>query len=143
MEAHYQLSDLEFERQFASCELNSSIFNHEAHLRLAWIYINSYGLDEAEKRIQQQLQNYVTALGAKDKYNTTLTIAAVRIVGHFMKKWDAKNFSNFITTFPQLKDDFKSLITSHYSFDVFNLEKAKAEFLEPDIKPFIVTKGTI
>ncbi|MCG8331103.1 MAG: hypothetical protein MI974_25645 [Chitinophagales bacterium] len=143
MEAHYQLSDLEFERQFASCELNPSIFNHEAHLRLSWIYINSYGLDEAEKRIQQQLQNYVAALGAKDKYNTTLTIAAVRLVDHFMKKSDIKNFRDFITVFPQLKDDFKSLITSHYSFDIFNSEEAKATFLEPDLEPFIVGDDTI
>ena len=96
----------------------------------------SYGL---RKRIQQQLQNYVAALGAKDKYNTTLTIAAIRIVGHFMKKFSTKKFRDFIAAFPQLKDDFKGLIASHYSFDVFNSEKAKTEFLEPDLVPFMKT----
>lgn len=136
MEAHYKLSDTEFEEQFIDCKLDPSIFSHEGHLRLAWININQYGLEQAEENIQSQLQNFVEFAGAKDKYNTTLTIAAIRAVGHFMAKSNAVNFKDFIEEFPQLKNNFKTLIESHYSFDVFNSLKAKAEFLEPDLLPF-------
>ena len=136
MEAHYKLSDTEFEEQFIDCKLDPSIFSHEGHLRLAWININQYGLEQAEENIQSQLQNFVEFAGAKDKYNTTLTIAAIRAVGHFMAKSNAVNFKDFIEEFPQLKNNFKALIECHYSFDVFNSLKAKAEFLEPDLLPF-------
>ena len=136
MEKHYRLSDTEFEKQFINCQLDPSIFTHEAHLRLAWINIRSYGIEQAEKRIQEQIQNFVAYVGAKDKYNTTLTIAAINAVGHFIKKSKTDNFKDFISEFPQLKNDFKTLINSHYSFDIFNSKKAKAEFLEPDLIPF-------
>ena len=136
MEEHYQLSDQEFEKQFIDCKLNPSIFSHEAHLRLAWINIYQYGIEQAEVNIQEQLQHFVAHVGAKDKYNATLTVAAIRAVGHFMKKSNDDNFIEFIKEYPQLKGNFKALISSHYSFDVFNSAKAKEEFLEPDLQPF-------
>ncbi len=36
----------------------------------------------------------------------------------------------------QLKNNFKTLIGSLYSVDVFNTIKAKTEFLEPDLRLF-------
>ena len=136
MEKHYNLSDLEFEQQFVDCKLDPAIFSHEAHLRLAWININRYGMEQAEKNIQKQLQHFVESVGAKDKYNTTLTIAAIKAVGYFKEKSKADNFKDFIEEFPQLKNNFKALIGSHYSFDIFNSNKAKTTFLEPDLIPF-------
>lgn len=136
MEKHYELKDAEFEEQFANCTLGASIFSHEAHLRLAWIHITNHGIEQAEKNIQEQLQNYVDFVGATDKYNKTLTIAAVKAVGHFMRRSGSDNFKDFITEFPQLKNNFKALISSHYSFDIFNSQKAKTQFLTPDLHPF-------
>ena len=134
MYSHYVLSDGQFEREFIDCTLPSGLFNHEAHLRLAWININKYGIDQAEIKIQEGLRNFAAFVGAKDKYDTTLTIAAVN---HFMKKSSEVNFTGFIATFPELRNDFKKLIESHYSFDVFNSQRAKTEFLEPDLTPFV------
>jgi len=136
MESHFNLSDTEFENQFQTCSLDPKLFSHEAHLRLAWIHITKYGVDKAEANIQTQLQNFVTHVGATDKYHKTLTIVAVRAVNYFVKKSKTKNFETFINQFPQLKTDFKSLINSHYSVDVFSSKKAKMEFVEPDVQPF-------
>lgn len=136
MEAHFQLSDEDFEQQFIDCTLDAELFSHEAHLRLAWININKYGITQAEKNIQQQLKNFVTYVGAKDKYNTTLTVAATKMVYHFILKSKSKNFKDFIIESSRLKTDFKTLVASHYSFDIFNLEAAKAEYMQPDVLPF-------
>jgi len=136
MESHFNLSDTEFENQFQTCSFDPKLFSHEAHLRLAWIHITKYGVDKAEANIQTQLQNFVTHVGATDKYHKTLTIVAVRAVNYFVKKSKTKNFETFINQFPQLKTDFKSLINSHYSVDVFSSKKAKMEFVEPDVQPF-------
>ena len=136
MEKHFKLTDSEFEKLFKSCKFNPSEFTHEAHLRLAWININKYGIEQAEKSIQELLQNYVEYLGAKGKYNTTLTIAATKAVYHFMLKSDTKNFKDFIVQYPRLKTNFKELMAFHYNIDILNSERAKSEFLEPDILAF-------
>ena len=136
MEKHFELSDSEFEKQFISCELNPADFSHEAHLRLAWINIDKYGIQQAEKNIQNQLQKFVEFVGAKDKYNMTLTLAAIKAVYHFTLKSKSDNFMDFITEFPRLKYNFKELMDFHYGFDIYNSEKAKTEFLKPDLIPF-------
>ena len=136
MENHFKLTDLEFEQQFIHCKLNPNDFTHEAHLRLAWIFINKYGIEKAMDIVQNQLKNFVKFVGAKDKYNTTLTIAATKAVYHFMLKSNSNTFKDFITEFPRLKYNFKELMACHYGFDIFNSIKAKQEFLEPDLLPF-------
>ena len=136
MEDHYKLSDTEFENEYIDCKLDLNIFSHEAHLRLAWININRYGIEEALKKIPGQLQNFVESVGAKDKYNTTLKVAAIKAVGSFLDKSNSNSFQEFITEFPQLKNNFKTLIGSHYSFDIFTSIRAETELLEPDLLPF-------
>lgn len=136
MEAHRHLSDAEFEQRFANCQLDPALFSHEAHLRLAWIHIQQYGRPQAEFNIQKQLQSFVASVGATDKYHATLTVAAVRIVGHFIQKSSADSFSQFIEEHPSLKTAFKALVEQHYSFDIFSSELAKASFVEPDLAAF-------
>ena len=133
---HTQLSDTDFIEQFKNGSLNPEIFNHEAHLRLAWLYIDKFGLKQAEQNIQKQLQNFVEIVGARDKYHTTLTIVAIRIVNHFIQRSGSNNFTDFIIEFPQLKTEFKALIDAHYSFNIFDFKKAKVEYLKPDLLPF-------
>lgn len=136
MEKHFELTDLEFEKKFKNRTLNREIFSHEAHLRLAWIHITKYGEEAAIQNICSQLITFVEFVGARDKYNQTLTIAAIKTVCHFIKKSRSDTFQDFISEFPRLKYNFKDLMNFHYKFDIFNSEKAKKEFLEPDVVPF-------
>ena len=136
MEKHFELPDSEFEQQFINCELNPEIFTHEAHLRLAWIYIKKYGIEQAETNIPRQLREYVKSVGAENKYNTTLTLAAIKAVYHFILKSDANSFREFIIEFPRLKNNFRELMACHYGVDIYNSQKAKMKFLEPDLLPF-------
>ncbi|AXT50679.1 hypothetical protein D1818_07480 [Aquimarina sp. BL5] len=136
MNHNLDLNDSEFEKQFRDGILAPSLFNHEAHLRLAWIHVSKYGVDTACKEISNQILAYVTQLGETDKFNKTLTIAAVRTVNHFLLKSKSNSFQDFITEFPRLKYNFKDLLDSHYGFDIFNSEKAKTHYVEPDLLPF-------
>jgi len=135
-EHHKKLSDNEFEEQFKALNLSPEVFSHEAHLRLAWIHIRKYGVNQAEQNISNQLLAYVVKLGAADKYHTTVTIVAVRIVNHFMKKSECESFDEFIERYPELKSNFKELINKYYSFNVFNSEEARKSFIDPD-RPLI------
>ncbi|TMU55338.1 hypothetical protein [Flagellimonas algicola] len=130
------LSDNAFEIAFENCKVPPSQFNHEAHLRLAWIHIQKYALETAIGNVCTQLRTYVEHLGATDKYNTTLTVASIKMVNHFMGKSNSNNFPDFMIEFPQLKTRFKELIGAHYAVDIFNSEQAKKKYMEPDLLPF-------
>lgn len=136
MQNHLDLSDAEFEATFSNSTLDPKLFSHEAHLRLAWLHITKYGIDTAVHNVKNQIKNYVAALGAEDKYNETVTIAGVRAVGHFVSHSGASNFPDFINEHPQLKDNFKGLLLSHYETDIFESETAKKTFIEPELIPF-------
>ncbi|NHM05683.1 hypothetical protein G4D82_00475 [Flavobacterium sp. CYK-4] len=136
MQHHFDLTDSQFEQQFAACALPSEVFNHEAHLRLAWIHIQKYGLETAVSNITQQIKAYATFLGEAEIYHHTLTVAAVYIVNHFKLQSGTADFTDFMAQNPRLQTHFKELIAQHYSTDIFNDAKAKAEFLPPDLLPF-------
>jgi hypothetical protein len=136
MEKHLLLSDEEFEKQFANCSFNSSWFTHEAHLRLAWIHIRKYGLDQAIDNVCHQIERYAESLGAKDKFNKTVTVAALKAVYHFMNRSRSDNFEGLIQEFPRLKTEFKGLMNAHYGIDIFKSPLARKEFIEPDKIPF-------
>ncbi len=136
MESHYELSDDQFEIQFQSARLPPALFSHEAHVRLAWIHINKYGSEVAVENITGQLMSYVKTIGATDKYNMTLTVAAVKAVHHFMQKSASNNFPDFIAEFPRLKTNFRELMAHHYKMDIYHSPVAKREYVEPDLLSF-------
>ena len=136
MEKHFDLTDPEFERKFENCSLDKDIFTHEAHLRLAWIHIKRYGQETAIQNICGQLKKFADFSGARDKYNETLTIAAIKAVYHFIKRSNSDSFPEFINEFPRLKYNFKELINFHYQVDVFRSREAKNKYLAPDLVPF-------
>jgi N-formylglutamate deformylase len=100
-------------------------------LRLAWLQIDKFGLEQAIENIEDQLQSFVSHVGAQDKYHKTLTIVAAQAVSHFMTRSKSDNFVDFIKEFPQLKNNFKELINSHYSIDILNSARAKNEYIAP------------
>lgn len=73
---------------------------------------------------------------ARDKYNETLTVAAVKAVNHFMQRESIDNFYDFIVANPRLKYAFRSLMEKHYGFDIYNTLEAKQRYLEPDLLEF-------
>ncbi len=129
-------SDSEYESNIEKCNINPNEFDHIAHLRLAWINIKKYGIDKAIIRVPAQIQKLVETFNVAEKYHTTLTIAAINTVYHFMQKSKSRNFQDFIVEFPKLKNDFMDLIFSHYSNDRLMHSKAKSQFICPDLLPF-------
>ena len=112
------LSDKLFLEQVQDCTLEPALFTHEAMLRLAWILINKYGLDEAiiiNNNIKEQY--FIKALKS-EKFNKTLTRAYAEIIQHFMDKTPTNDFEKLLKEFPRLKYDFKALVKTHYGYNI-------------------------
>ncbi len=136
MENHFNFSDAKFLQKIIDCDFLPIDFSHEAHLRFFWINIKLYGIEQSIISIQNQLKNYVESVGATDKYNITLSVAAIKAVYHFKLKSNSENFKDFITEYPQLKNNFKGLMNTHYGIDIYNSGKSKSQYLQPDLLPF-------
>ncbi len=136
MQTHFSLNDHELELQFKNRELSTKLFCHEAHLRLAWIHLKRYGEEKAIKNLTQQITAFANKNGAPNKFNMTLTTAAIKAVHHFLQKSSSSNFRDFMKEFPRLKTRFKELMAAHYGFDIYNSQVAKTKFLAPDLLPF-------
>jgi hypothetical protein len=136
MEHHRLLSDADFEQQFLELSLPPSWFSHEAHLRLAWILIRTYGQIAAEEKLCSQIRAFDQRHGKGTVFNKTVTIAAAKIMQHFIDKSTSKDFAGLLEEFPRLKNNFRGLIEAHYSVNIFGDSLAKLTYLEPDLIPF-------
>ena len=136
-ERHYRYSDAEYAERFAKGTLRPGLFTHEAHLRLAWIHIRQHGLEQAIENMNAQILAFAIANGARDNFNRTVTTAAVYTMHHFMQRSQSDDFPGLLAEFPRLKTDFKGLLAAHYSSDIFRSKEAKAQFIEPDLAPFV------
>ncbi len=129
------MNDKVFLSQFKNCTLPPELFDHRAHLRLAWLQIKYFGLEQALQNCCEQISRFASFHGDSQKYHTTITVASVYAVNHFMK--EEMSFDEFIEKNSQLLSDLKALINSHYSYDIFAAENARLLFIEPDVQPFI------
>ncbi len=53
-----------------------------------------------------------------------------------MSKSSSDNFENYIEEYYGQKEDFKGLLHQHYSSDILDFDKAKHEYIEPDLLTF-------
>lgn len=136
MDSHFELNDTELEARFSEYSLAPELFIHEAHLRLAWIHVKKYGSKQAEKNLCEQIARFDKTFGDGTKFNTTVTIASVKVIQHFIQKSVSDSFTGFINEFPRLRTNLKDLLTFHYGINIFADEKAKHTYLEPDLLPF-------
>ena len=136
MEKHYQFSDERLLQAMEISALDPAYFSHEAHLRWGWLLIENNGIENAIEKACDQLKSYTSKLGAEDKYNETVTVAAIKAIHHFRLKSKSDNFKDFIKASSRLKTSFKELMETHYSEDIFTNAKAKVKYMKPDKAPF-------
>lgn len=127
-------SDLEFLQAFESRTLPETDFNHRGHLRLAWLYLRQFSLEEAVHRTAAGISAYAASAGAEGKFHHTLTEAIVRIMHKRMIPAKLSNFDEFLRKNPDLIDNMQDIVLSYYSRDRLNSQQARRTFLPPDIR---------
>jgi hypothetical protein len=131
------MNDQHFLEQFENCSLPQEQFRHRNHLRLAWIYLSRFPLEEARLKLTQAIVRYATHLGATQIYNETLTCAWLYLVQQARQE-PTPDFDVFIKKNNYLLD--KDLPLQYYSRERLESEAARKQYLEPDLKPFSCLK---
>lgn len=136
MEAHYQLTNEQFSQQFSDCTLPPQWFSHTAHLRLTYILLQQYPLEEARQLMCSQIQTFDQTFGDGTKYHRTLTEASIQVVWHFMSKSITTTFPELLAEFPRLVDNFKGLLLTHYRPETLFPPPANTVYQQPDLLVF-------
>lgn len=59
--------------RFEAADLDPARFDHEAHLYMAWLYLQEYPRDKAITSFDRALRGLTEKIGATSKYNALIT----------------------------------------------------------------------
>jgi len=139
MKHQISTEDIQFKQTFESCKMAPSDFNHQAHIRLAYIYLSEHDAARAHNKMKSALVNFLAHNNVDpSKYHETVTKAWILAVRHFMKQstdssFTASSATDFITKNPKLLD--KNIMLTHYSGELLFSDQARVTFIEPNLDP--------
>jgi hypothetical protein len=126
--------DRNFRSAFEAYAVTPSQFNHEAHVRLAYVYLAEYDVESAVQRMREALLSFLENNGIpRSKFHETITRAWVLAVRHFMNRSASTSSADFIAKNQEVLDS--KIMLTHYSASVLFSTDARASFVEPDLDP--------
>ena len=132
-------SDEEFLQQFESTAWPLQDWHHRQHIKVAYLYLRRLPLEAASARIRERIKAFNAAKQVAESlssgYHETMTQAWMRLVDLTLREYGpAETADLFYQQNPQLSE--KKVLRLFYSRELFLSQRAKTEFVEPDLAPF-------
>jgi hypothetical protein len=118
---------------FEGCSFHPAEFRHHQHLAVALWYVRQLPPEEAENRMTTGIRRLAEAYG-KSGYHETITLFWLHVVSDFAAKAEAGAPLAAIANQLIACCDNKNLILDYYSSELLESPRAKAEWVEPDLK---------
>lgn len=133
-----EAADDEHLRQFEDQSLPLDHWHHRAHLKVAYLYLTRFSVEEALSKLRSGIQAYNAAQGIADAptggYHETMTCAWFQLVHTTLCQFGpAASADAFFDAQTQLKD--KRALLLFYSRDRIMSAEAKTTFIPPDLAP--------
>ena len=132
---HYEFDDdiHALVESFEACSFHPSEFRHYQHLVVALWYVRNLTAEEALSRMTGGIRRLAEAYG-KTGYHETITVFWLRLVSDFSSQADDKSTLSSIANELIERYNDKNLIFDYYSRELLESPRAKAEWVEPDLK---------
>ncbi|MEY2466227.1 MAG: hypothetical protein QOD03_748 [Verrucomicrobiota bacterium] len=133
------MNDADFLLAFENCTLPFAEWKHRAHVKVAYLYLRQFPLEQALEKIRGGIRRYNVATNTPETldrgYHETITQAWTRLI-HFTlcEQGAAATAQEFFEQNPQLTN--KGALLLFYSRERITSWRAKVEFVEPDLMPF-------
>src|SRR5689334_3539780 len=100
------MTDEEFARAFERGEIPPAQFDHRAHVRVAWVYVQEGpSLDDAIDRMRGAIQKFAAAANAAQKYHETITVLWMRLLAEATSRVPLPcELERLLTRCPELAD---------------------------------------
>ena len=131
------MQDAELWLRFTTQDLTHAEWNHQLHVRTAFLHLVRYELDEAHVRMRAGIIRLNQRHGLEESptrgYFETITRVWLCLVQAARRADDATESLTLLARHPELMD--RALPLRHYTKERLTSVRARAIFLEPDLTP--------
>ena len=120
---------------FEAGNVDPDQFGHDAHVYVAWLYLQDYELNDAIARFCAALKRLTRQLGIESKYHETITWFFMIAINERLQLRPSDAWHTFRQQNPDLFASSPSLISRHYSVERLQSPLARTHFLLPDRLP--------
>ena len=105
--------------------------SHEAHVRVARLYVQQLSLGSAIDRFTDELRRYTAAHGASEKFHFTISVAFLLVIrARLATAPEHETFAAFIARNPDLRS--ARCLDSFYTKEALASSLARTDFVFPD-----------
>ena len=116
---------------FESGTVDPDAFDHEAHVYVAWLYLERYPLLEAVDRFDAALRRLTIKLGIPGKYHATITWFFMLLIAERRDADPGSDWTRFRRNNDDLVRDGK-ILRRYYDSQTLASERARQSFVLPD-----------
>jgi hypothetical protein len=121
-------------RRFEAGNIDPRKFDHEAHVRAAWSYLQQYPAAVAIAKFTSALRSLTIRLGASDKYHETISWFFMIVIAERRAACPHADWQRFRNTNRDLFEG-SALLKRYYSKGRLDSAEARRHFLLPDLAP--------
>jgi hypothetical protein len=116
---------------FESGTVDPDAFDHEAHVYMAWLYLERYPLLEAVSKFDGALQRLTQKLGIPGKYHATITWFFMLLIAERRDADPGSDWFRFRRNNDDLIRDGK-ILRRYYDSKTLASDRARQSFVLPD-----------
>ena len=120
-------------QEFEAGTFDVASFDHEAHVYVGWLLLQTCSLSESISRYSQALRTLTARLGLEGKYHETITWFFLIIIAQRRTGKAASNWPDFKRNNPDLIRNGGALLKKYYSPSLLQSDHARKAFVLPDI----------
>lgn len=115
---------------FEAGSIDAESFDHEAHVYVAWLYLEEFDLADAITRFDAALRRLTARLGVPQKYHATITWLFLLLINE--RRRDGEDWSAFRARNGDLVENSRSTLQRYYSESLLFSDDARQHFVLPD-----------
>ncbi len=121
--------------EFEALDVDPATFDHQAHIYVAWSYIQQMELLESIDRYRSALRRLTQKIGVPGKYHETITWFYMIAVSEGATGAAASDWEAFRNGNPDLFAKGPTIIQRFYSEGRLMSDRARRTFVLPDLSP--------
>jgi hypothetical protein len=128
------MTDTEFLEAFETCSLPEDQWTHEAHVRMAWLYLQKIPLSDAIPVVRDGIKRYNASLMKFLAYHETITQAFLHVISQRIQhSGDRESFADFCNENQDLLDRNMTALLIYYRKETLFSQAARDVFVKPDV----------
>jgi hypothetical protein len=122
-------------RAFEAGQIDPEQFDHAAHVRLVWCYLQLFPVADTLVRFTSALRTLTERLGMPQKYHETITWFFIIVIANRVAGSASRNWEDFRQENGDLIGNSSTLLKRHYSAGCLASPGARRRFVLPDLAP--------